>query len=223
MARRVKEIKEEAKRNHVDDKCAWYAPKLTRQYNINPDTTSRVSQDCKTCGGSIAVGDRINNFDSKGAARLICDSMNIPKEVAEVISALTEKVHTTCHADCAGINKTITSSGRVSRPPVRLSDEKFISGSGFVGCDTYDRNFNYSDLSAQAYHVVDKSGPNLASFVVDDNDEDLGQDSDISEDEGEWNFDDEEDEEDEEYAESWDDHYFRGSLCKSGCACDSDI
>ena len=35
-----------------------------------------------------------------------------------------------------------TRSGRVTKKPVRFSSLTFIAGSGFVGCDHYDMNYN---------------------------------------------------------------------------------
>lgn len=37
---------------------------------------------------------------------------------------------------------TVTKSGRVIKKPKRFSELSFLGGSGFVGCDTYDRNYN---------------------------------------------------------------------------------
>ena len=37
---------------------------------------------------------------------------------------------------------TVTKSGRVIKKPERFSELSFLGGSGFVGCDTYDRNYD---------------------------------------------------------------------------------
>lgn len=36
----------------------------------------------------------------------------------------------------------VTKSGRVTKKPERFSELSFLGGSGFVGCDTYDRNYD---------------------------------------------------------------------------------
>lgn len=36
---------------------------------------------------------------------------------------------------------SLTKSGRVIKKPERFSELSFLGGSGFVGCDTYDRNY----------------------------------------------------------------------------------
>jgi len=36
----------------------------------------------------------------------------------------------------------VTKSGRVIKKPERFCELSFLGGSGFVGCDTYDRNYN---------------------------------------------------------------------------------
>ena len=36
----------------------------------------------------------------------------------------------------------VTRSGRLTKKPERFSELSFLGGSGFVGCDTYDRNYD---------------------------------------------------------------------------------
>ena len=36
----------------------------------------------------------------------------------------------------------VTRSGRLTKKPERFSQLSFLGGSGFVGCDTYDRNYH---------------------------------------------------------------------------------
>ena len=38
----------------------------------------------------------------------------------------------------------VTRSGRLTKKPERFSELSFLGGSGFVGCDTYDRNYDLS-------------------------------------------------------------------------------
>jgi hypothetical protein len=37
---------------------------------------------------------------------------------------------------------TVTKSGRIIKKPERFCELSFLGGSGFVGCDTYDRNYD---------------------------------------------------------------------------------
>lgn len=36
----------------------------------------------------------------------------------------------------------VTRSGRLTKKPERFNELSFLGGSGFVGCDTYDRNYD---------------------------------------------------------------------------------
>ena len=36
----------------------------------------------------------------------------------------------------------VTRTGRLTKKPERFSELSFLGGSGFVGCDTYDRNYD---------------------------------------------------------------------------------
>ena len=40
------------------------------------------------------------------------------------------------------MSTNVTKSGRVTKKPQRFSELSFLGGSGFVGCDAYDRNYN---------------------------------------------------------------------------------
>ena len=40
------------------------------------------------------------------------------------------------------MSTNVTKSGRVTKKPERFSELSFLGGSGFVGCDAYDRNYN---------------------------------------------------------------------------------
>ena len=41
---------------------------------------------------------------------------------------------------------SVTRSGRVIKKPERFSEMSFLGGSGFVGCDTYDRNYDDGNI-----------------------------------------------------------------------------
>ena len=100
------------------------------------------------------------------------------------------------------MNQTKTKSGRISKKPVRLTHEKFIPGSGIVGCDQYDRGFD-GRLHYLEYCVDRKSGPDLNDFVVEDTKPvspvELPSEDELEE---EWNSGDETEEDDE--PEEWD-------------------
>jgi hypothetical protein len=85
-----------------------------------------------------------------------------------------------------------TRFGRLSQKPVRLDDEDFISGSGFSGCDQYDRGYNRGNFSD--YEIRDNT--HLTGFVVED-DKEISPVCIDSEDEGEWESSDDTDEDDE--------------------------
>lgn len=159
------------------------APKLVRQTN-NPDTTAREPCHCCSCHEDIPVGTRVAIVDSMGAAALVAD--NIPEEmqriIAQHIGLVEPQVH---HSECANTERTTTTkSGRVSRPPVRLENETFISGSGFAGCDHYD--WGYDGNTFRIYKPI--QGGDLRDFVVHDEEQadpvELPEES-----EGEWDSD----------------------------------
>ena len=173
------------------------APKLFRQTNTIVDTTSRQPCLCDSCDKPISVGTRVSVIDSIGAARLV--SGNIPEELQSLITqhiGLVEpQVH---HSECANTGQTIrTKRGRISRPPVRLKDEKFISGSGFSGCDHYDW-----DYDGDTFRVVKPiQCGDLKNFVV--NDEELSEPAELDNSEEEWDSEYTSDE-DEEWDEDFD-------------------
>ena len=41
---------------------------------------------------------------------------------------------------------SVTKSGRLTKKPERFSELSFLGGSGFVGCDTYDRNYDDGNI-----------------------------------------------------------------------------
>lgn len=179
-------------------------PTLVRQTNDGHDTTAREECSCCSCHEPVMVGDRITQIDSMGAAALVAGG--IPLELQEMISACVGIVEETHHAECAGINQTTTRSGRVSRAPVRLQDEKFVAGSGFGGCDHYDSGYNRGVFYGSHLKPYN-SGANLHDFVVAD--EELAPPAELPDDEEEWNSDDAETSDEEEF--DMDD------LCDSDC------
>lgn len=48
-------------------------------------------------------------------------------------------------------SRNTTTSGRIVKKPRRFQDETFIAGSGFVGCDHYDMDYNNGHSYGPAY------------------------------------------------------------------------
>ena len=164
------------------------------------DTTSRINQSCSCCDSHISVGDRITTVQSVNLVDLASES-KLPEVLTELIASVYNQQAKIYRAECARMNETKTKSGRISKKPVRLTDEKFIPGSGIVGCDQYDRGFD--GLNYHIYDVDRKSGPDLKDFVVEDTKPvspvELPSEDELEE---EWDSADETEEDDE--PEEWD-------------------
>lgn len=130
------------------------------------DTTSRINQSCSCCDSHIAVGDRITTVQTTNLIDLATGS-KLPEVLTELIATVCNQQAKIYHAECTGMNETKTKSGRVSKKPVRLSDEKFIGGSGFAGCDHYDWGFD-GNLPYFEFGPGRKYGQDLTDFVVED-------------------------------------------------------
>ena len=160
------------------------------------DTTARIPCACHECKERIDVGERITKIAPSDKARIAVNG-NLPDEIEHLIIHIHgNKTSKTYHADCAAVNESKTRSGRVVRAPVRLGNEKFIGGSGFVGCDTYDRGYDRgihydvdTKASLSAMHM-------LTGFVVSDNE--LVEPMELPSDEEEWESEDDTDEDEEE-------------------------
>jgi len=64
---------------------------------------------------------------------------------------------------------TPTMSGRKPKPPLRYGrDRKWVKGSGFNGCDQYDRGYDGGAISASD----SEADSDLDGFIVSDNDDD---------------------------------------------------
>ena len=166
------------------------------------DTTARTPCACHECKERIEVGDRITKITPSDTARIAVNGI-LPAEIEQFIVHIQgDTASKTYHADCAAVNESKTRSGRVVRAPVRLVDEKFIAGSGFVGCDHYDAGYDHGGL----YDVVSKASlaamHRLTGFVVSD-DEPVEPVELVDSDEDTWESgDDTEEDEDEEMYES---------------------
>jgi len=171
---------------------------IRRQSSITKDSTARKYTRCATCNDHIDVGERISTVKPQDAVAIA--SGILPAEVERLVAShVQDEITTIHHSSCAQTNGAFkTRSGRVSRKPVNIGDEKFIGGSGFSGCDTYDRSYdrgNFYDNESLHYQS------NLTNFVVDDQ-EPVSPKQLESEDEGEWESGN--DTSDEEMVESWD-------------------
>jgi len=61
-----------------------------------------------------------------------------------------------------------TKSGRISMPPLKYGrDRKWVKGSGFNGCDQYDRGYNGGAISASD----SEEESDLDGFIVNDSEE----------------------------------------------------
>ena len=130
------------------------------------ETTSRINQKCTCCKSCIDVGDRITTIQTVDLVDLVTES-KFPEVLTELIAKVCNQKAKIYLSECSGMNETKTKSGRLSKKPVRLGDEKFIGGSGFAGCDHYDWEFN-GDLSYFEYGPERKYGQDLNDFVVED-------------------------------------------------------
>ena len=169
---------------------------IRRQLSITKDSTARQNTSCATCKEHIGVGERITKLNSQDAVAIATGML--PVEVERLVAShVKDEIATIHHSSCAQTNGAFkTRSGRVSRKPVQIGDETFIAGSGFSGCDTYDRGYNRGNFYDNEY--IDNPH-NLSNFVVNDDEPITPK---ILESEGEWISGD--DTSDEEMDENWD-------------------
>lgn len=165
---------------------------------ITKDSTARQHTHCATCDEHIGVGERITTVKPQNSVAIACGIL--PYEVEKmVVSHVKDEISTIHHSKCAQTNGAFkTKSGRVSQKPININDETYIGGSGFSGCDTYDRGYDRGKFYDDEH--LDNS-QNIDSFIVDD-DEPLTPMVLESEDESEWISGD--DTCDEETDEKWD-------------------
>jgi len=111
-----------------------------------------------------------------------------------------------------------SSSGRTIKPVLKQEHRSFVAGSGFSGCDQYDRGY---DRGVGAGATPINNHADLKNFVVDDTqveyDLSLQPDEELRDCEEEWDDDESSDDEDEWLA-SEDDSDDEGD-CPSTCAC----
>ena len=94
--------------------------------------------------------------------------------------------------------KKKSSSGRTIKPVLKQEDRSFVAGSGFSGCDQYDRG--YDDGQGAGVAPINNHA-NLKNFVVEDDEVDydlsLQPDEELRDCEEEWDDEETSDEEDE--------------------------
>ena len=155
------------------------------------DTTARRSTLCSSCREYINVGDRVTRVNTSNVVTLAASSL--PEDIENIICKNLAKKSTIYHSKCAKMNGAYkTRYGRLSQKPVRLDNENFIAGSGFSGCDQYDRGYDRGNFSDYEF----RDNIHLTGFVVEDNKE-MSPVCIDSEDEGEWESGDDTDEDDE--------------------------
>ena len=59
-------------------------------------------------------------------------------------------------------------SGRTIKPVLTQAERSFRKGSGFVGCDTYDRGYDRGEFKERGHGDSMKLNVDLAGFIVDD-------------------------------------------------------
>jgi hypothetical protein len=174
---------------------------LRRQQVMTIDTTARRPSSCASCRDCINVGDRVTTVTSSSAVALAIG--HLPGDIEGLIGESVVQEPTIHHPKCAQMSQTQkTRSGRISQIPVRLGDERFISGSGFAGCDHYDWSFDGNVSTYETSRTFSKTGDNLNDFVVEDG-EMLAEPIELPSDEEEWESEDDTDEEDDD-DKDWD-------------------
>lgn len=139
------------------------------------------------------------------------------KREHQKVKLSTQQPQVSKMASCQPVQRT--RSGRATRAPTRFTDETFTKGSGVVGCDHYDHDYDNGDISGiQGFKTIewrwnqdaedfektviddrpDMHEEDLEGFIVSDNEEDI-ECSDDEDDECE--CDEEEYESDDETAE----------------------
>jgi hypothetical protein len=166
---------------------------------------------CPMSGERIAPGDRICRYTPEqhiACINILVDTTPLPFDVCEVILDRDRKHHIGkwCKADTINCFTQTTKTGRVVKHYIDLLERKFVKGSGFVGCDTYDRKFNgdYYKEQEDVAKEIEEEEPATAeddAFINDDEEEVVDTSDDESEEEEEWGGSDEEDD-DEDWEES---------------------
>lgn len=113
----------------------------------------------------------------------------------------------------ASLQHQLTRSGRATRAPRSFADETFAKGSGVVGCDHFDHDYDSGDISGrQGFKSIEwRWNQDSAAFEgieVDDRPDTHAKDLEgfvVSDGEEEAEYSDEEEEEEAEYSDEEDD------------------
>ena len=143
-------------------------------------TTLIRSQKCSWCDCKMRRGEKCwilksGKFDAhiKKILSVICGNRNLhcPGTKMLITSFLLninkpwlQEFNTPYCTDCGIFDLKFTRSGRTIVAPMRLSDEKFVKGSGIFGCDHYDGGYDngcHRDRELEDLH-------DIKGFVVED-------------------------------------------------------
>ena len=143
-------------------------------------TTLIRSQKCSWCDCKMRRGEKCwilksGKFDAhiKKILSVICGNRNLhcPGTKMLITSFLLninkpwlQEFNTPYCTDCGIFDLTFTRSGRTIVAPMRLSDEKFVKGSGISGCDHYDGG--YDNGCHRDHELEDRR--DIKGFVVED-------------------------------------------------------
>ena len=143
-------------------------------------TTLIRSQKCSWCDCKMRRGEKCwilksGKFDAhiKKILSVICGNRNlhcpgtkmlITSFLLNINKAWLQEFNTPYCTDCGIFDLKFTRSGRTIVAPMRLSDEKFVKGSGISGCDHYDGG--YDNGCHRDHELEDRR--DIKGFVVDD-------------------------------------------------------
>lgn len=170
------------------------------------------SSKCPITGQSIYPGDRICLYTQAQhdacIAKAAEDSV-MPYDICEKIvnEARGKHIGRWCKEEAVNAFVHTTRSGRVVRKPTDQLQRTFVKGSGFVGCDTYDWQFNghYQESEHGDTDEEDEETTDDEAFI-NDAPEVPAATADDDESEEEWDSeDDDEDDDDEEWETDSDD------------------
>jgi len=139
-------------------------------------TTLIRSSICAWCNCHMQRGEKScvlknGEFDNhiKKLLSVICGKKKIhcPGTKLLIMTFLTQNQFTQTYCtDCGIFDITFTRSGRAVFAPFRLADEKFVSGSGISGCDSFDNGYDCG-------HHIDnelEDTHDIKNFVINDSD-----------------------------------------------------
>jgi hypothetical protein len=157
------------------------------------------SSKCPITGQPIYPGDRICLYTQAQhdacIAKATEDSV-MPYDICEKIlnEARGKHIGRWCKEDAVNAFVHATRSSRVVRKPTDQLQRTFVKGSGFVGCDTYDRQFD-GDYQESEHVEEDEETTDDEAFI---NDAPEVPAPTADDEEEEWDSEDEEEDDDDE-------------------------